>query len=368
MAIDNAERLAQLRLSRTEHVGAVTFRQLLRQFGTAAAALKALPDLSKRGGRSKPLQPAPIGDAEKIMAALEAFGGKLLSCSDEDYPALLRTCDDAPPLLFAAGHIALLQKPSVAIVGARNASLNGQRFTTQLAQGLGRAGYAVVSGLARGIDTAAHSATLDTGTIAVIGCGLDVCYPKENTALQEKISREGLLLSEYAPGTPPAAAQFPRRNRIIAGHAAALAVVEASLQSGSLITARLANEYGREVFAVPGSPMDARAQGTNRLLKQGAHVLENAGDIVEVLQRIPRPLLEKSSVYEIGAPPQAITEELARAVRARLPDLLSASPLPMESLLEQLDAPPAVVHLVLLELELAGRLERHPGGGLNLLY
>ena len=259
------ERLDRLRLIRSENVGPITFRSLLRRFGSARAAIEALPDLARRGGRSAPLRVCPFPQAEQELSAADRIGARLMTADDADYPEALAAIYDAPPLLYVLGDIALLRRQAVAIVGARNASANGRRLAQDIARDLGTAGFVVVSGLARGIDHAAHRGSLDSGTIAVVAGGIDIAYPPDNEELQREIGRRGAIVAEMPPGTVPQAKHFPRRNRLISGLSLGVLVVEAALQSGSLITARMALEQGREVLAVPGSPLDPRCHGTNNL-------------------------------------------------------------------------------------------------------
>jgi DNA processing protein len=346
-----AEKLARLRLARSENVGPITFRQLLERYGSAEAALAALPELARRGGRKRPIRITPAGAAEDEAAALEAFGAELLVLGELGYPARLAEIEDAPPAISLLGHRHVLDQPSVAMVGARNASANGR--------------FAVASGLARGIDAAAHRGALETGTAAVVAGGLDVVYPEENRALYEEIVARGLVLSEMPPGTVPQSRHFPRRNRLISGLSLGAVVVEATLRSGSLITARFALEQGREVFAVPGSPMDPRARGCNRLLRQGAGLVESAEDVVEVVNRIlASPLREPPQVPLAGDRPAArplADEAETEATRATVESLLGPDPVTVDELARTGELALPLLQQVLLELELAGRIERHPG-------
>ncbi len=374
-------RLDWLRLYRTEGIGPVGFRQLVARFGSAAAALDALPGLAVRGGRRAPLRLCSVAEADRELAWHEAQGARLVMAGDPDYPPLLAAVDDAPPVFTALGRLALLARPTVALVGARNASLNGRRFAEAMAAGLARAGLTVVSGLARGIDGAAHLGALDLaagdgGTVAVLGGGADVVYPREHAQLQAEIAERGLLIAESPPGTVPQAHHFPRRNRIIAGLSLGVVVVEAAVASGSLITARLAAEQGREVMAVPGSPLDPRSRGANRLLKDGAHLVESAEDVLAILLALP---LARSGPAPIDpapvdqapvdpAPPVAAagTDDLD-AARVKIADELNSHPVAVDELVRRCHFSAAVVATVLLELELAGRLERHPGNRVSRL-
>ncbi|HEX2113811.1 MAG TPA: DNA-processing protein DprA, partial [Alphaproteobacteria bacterium] len=287
--VSDSERRDRLRLIRTDNVGPVTYLQMLRHFGSATAALQALPELARRGGRAKPPRIPSIMEAEAEIALAAKRGARLITWGETSYPATLAAVTDAPPVLYVLGRGELLLQRAVAIVGARNASANGVRFARQLAADLGSAGLVVVSGLARGIDTAAHQGALATGTIGVMAGGVDVVYPPENSRLHADIAARGAVVSEMPPGLEPQARHFPRRNRIVSGLSVGVVVVEASPRSGSLITARLAGEQGRDVFAVPGSPLDPRARGTNDLIRQGATLTEGAADVLAALGGLPRP-------------------------------------------------------------------------------
>jgi len=282
------DRLDWLRLARSDNVGPITFYKLLERFGSAGAALDALPDLARHGGGRKKLKVGSKADAEREIEALGQIGAGLIARGEPAYPPLLAHIEDAPPLISVLGHSHLLTKKAIAVVGARNASVNGLRFAETIARDLGEGGLMVVSGLARGIDAAAHKGALATGTLAVQGGGVDVVYPKENAALYESIKAEGAIVSEIAPGTQPQARHFPRRNRLISGIARGVVVVEASPRSGSLITARMALEQNREVFAVPGAAGDLRARGTNGLIRDGAVLTETAEDVLSVLDGMER--------------------------------------------------------------------------------
>lgn len=363
-----AERLAWLRLTRSENVGPVTFHQLVARFGSATAALEALPEIARRGGRARPLTIFPVSEAEREMEAAERLGARLVARGEPDYPPALAAIEDAPPLLTMKGRIELATRRGMAIVGARNASANGRRFARDIAAGLGEAGLIVISGLARGIDAAAHQGALSTGTIAVLAGGIDTIYPEENRDLQDAIAEHGLLVAEMPVGTMPQARHFPRRNRIISGVALGVLVVEAAERSGSLITARFALEQGREVFAVPGSPLDPRAKGTNRLLRDGATLVESADDIVrELAPQLGVPLSERKSATFSPALAAEIGPKDLAAAREIVLGLLSPTPLPVDELLRQCQMSPAVVLTIVLELELAGRVARQPGNALTLL-
>lgn len=350
----------RLRLIRTPGIGPVTYRQLIARFGDATRALAALPDLARRGGGRAP-SPPEQRVIEHEMQRVSELGARYLFLGNADYPPLLAELENAPSAIIVRGDIALARRPAIAIVGARNASAAACRFARQLAHDLAGEGASVVSGLARGIDTAAHMGA-GTRTIAVIAGGIDIAYPPENAALQERIAQEALLIAEMPPGTEPRARHFPHRNRIIAGIAAGTVVVEAAPKSGSLITARLANEAGREVMAVPGSPLDPRAQGCNLLIREGAILVQTAADMLEQIRPIDARAVRAPTSPFAGAPPADADDAARRAIAA----LLGPVPVAVDELIRQSGHPPAIVQTVLLELELAGRLERHAGGRASL--
>ncbi|MFQ3595923.1 MAG: DNA-processing protein DprA [Sphingomonadaceae bacterium] len=354
MILSHAERLARLRLIRTEGIGPASFRRLLERFGSAEQAAAALPDLAGRTGAI-----FPQAEAEEEMARAETVAAAHVFLGEADYPPLLAQLPDAPPVLLASGDLALARRPVLGIVGARNASAAGRQLAAAMAEALGAEGWVIVSGMARGIDAAAHQAALATGTIACVAGGTDIFYPPENAALQERVLESGLVLSEMPPGTQPQARHFPRRNRLIAGIAEGLLVIEAAQGSGSLITARLAGEAGREVMAVPGHPADPRARGGNGLIKSGATLVEDPVDVLAAL----RPFaLAGDGVAE---PAQAIVEaedETPQDARAIIEALLSPAPVAVDLLVRESGLPAGAVAAILLELELAGRLVRHSGG------
>jgi DNA processing protein len=354
--------LARLRLIRSPRIGPVTYRQLISRFGSAAAALDALPMLAMRGGGAAPAI-ADVGIARREIATVAKLGARHLFLGDADYPSLLAEMETAPPALIVRGDLALTRRPCVAMVGARNASAAACRFARQLALGLAEASVTVVSGLARGIDTAAHHGSIAGGTVGVIASGIDIVFPPENRDLQERIAVEGLLLAEQPPGTEPLARNFPSRNRIIAGLAQGTVVVEAAPRSGSLITARIAADAGREVMAVPGSPLDPRAQGCNLLIREGATLVQSVEDILEAVRPID-PRAVRAPVSDFESEPAG---EPGDAERRRIEGLLGPVPVPVDELIRQAGMPAAAVQLVLLELELAGRLERHAGGRVSLV-
>ena len=361
------DKLDWLRLIRSKNVGPITFYKLLERFGTPGAALAALPDLAKRGG-AKAFKVCSKADAQLELEGLTKLGGELIVRTDDTYPVLLAHVEDAPPVLSVLGHAHLLKKRTIAIVGARNASLNGKNFARRIAADLGQAGLLIASGMARGLDAAAHEGAMDAGTVAVLGGGVDVIYPQENEALYHELSERGAILSEVPLGTKPQARHFPRRNRIISGMARGTVVVEASLKSGSLITARMALEQGREVFAVPGSPSDPRAAGCNKLIKDGANLTQNGDDVLDVLRPIlSSPLSEpKPQDFQQKALPFPDEPEMEKA-RGLIQEMLSPAPVTVDELVRNCQFSPATVSLVLLELELAGRLERHPGNRVSLI-
>lgn len=364
--LSDAERVDWLRLAGTDHVGPITFFQLINRFGSAREALAALPALARRGGRSGAPKTPSAADAEAQMAALAKAGGRWIGATEPDYPVLLREIADPPPLISTIGRADLLNRRSVAVVGARNASANGRKLARDLAQDLAAAGLVVVSGLARGIDAMAHDGALAGGTVAVVAGGADIVYPEENRALHERIRAEGLIVAEMPPGTVPQARHFPRRNRIISGLSVGTVVVEAAERSGSLITARFALDQGREVFAVPGSPLDPRARGCNGLIREGATLVETAGHVLEGLGRLSQ-LRDPAVDSPLPAPPKADDGEVDRA-RSVVLGLLGPSPVAVDELIRQCHMSAPVVLAVLLEAELAGRLDRHSGNQVSLRY
>jgi DNA processing protein len=361
--LTDAERIDWLRLIRSDNVGPRTFRSLINHFGGARTALARLPDLARRGGAARPGRICSEEDARAELAAGERLGVRLLAPGEGGYPPRLSELDDAPPLLGVRGLRDVLMRPIIAVVGSRNASGAGLKFAGAIARDLGEAGFVIASGLARGIDAAAHRASLASGTIAVLAGGHDRIYPPEHEdLLAELIGAGGAAISEMPLGHAPRARDFPRRNRLISGVALGVVVVEAAHRSGSLITARIAAEQGREVFAVPGSPLDPRAAGTNDLIKQGATLTTEASDVINAVEPIMgRPLsLREPDDEPLAAEPDA-------GDRARIIDLLGPTPVLLDDLIRMAGASPAIVRTVLLELELAGRLERHGGGLVSLV-
>ncbi len=402
--LDDTQRLDWLRLWRSENVGPVLFYQLIDRFGSAATALEALPELARSGGRKKPVRLCTEAQAAEELERLQRLGARLLARGETGYPPLLAYSAAPPPLLALRGDLTAGQQPLVAIVGARNASVGGRTIARSTAAALAAEGYGVVSGLARGIDAAAHEGALAArggqqqaaGTVAVLACGIDVPYPREHAGLMERITAEGgLLISEMPPGTGPKRELFPRRNRLVAGMSLGVVVVEAARRSGSLITARLAAEEGREVMAVPGSPLEPRAAGCNHLLREGAVLVRHADDVAQVLSREaaqlkmalrePPPRIPSGNaevVDELPAPtapppaphaapttassaPAAATVQPPASLRQRLLALLSASPVHQDELLRVADADPADVLAALMELELAGEIMRTADGQLT---
>lgn len=361
-ALTDAEKLDWIRLLRSEGVGPITFFHLVRFYAGPAKALAALPELARRSGRKGPLRLGSEKEAERELAAVKRAGAALLAWLEPDYPVPLAAIEDAPPLVTIRGEVSLLTKRNIAIVGARNASANGRAFAERIARDLGEAEFVVASGLARGIDAAAHKGALATGTVAVLAGGIDVCYPPEHRALYDQICADGALVAELPPGTEPLARHFPRRNRIISGLSEGVVVVEAALRSGSLITARLAGEQGREVFAVPGSPLDPRCHGSNNLIRQGAALTEGAEDVLRGLGgRRDAPAAAAALAEPDLAPLPPPAEADSDKARTILIEHLSPSPTAVDELVRQTELPPALVASALLELELAGRIERHPG-------
>lgn len=357
-ALSPAELAEWLKLARTENVGPVAFRELIRRFGGAGAALAAIPELARRSGRAAALKIPSDAAIERELAAGAALGARLLAACEPEFPPLLAATDPPPPVLWTLGRTTLLQKTSVAIVGARVASAAGQRFARGLAADLSQAGLIVVSGMARGIDGAAHEGALSSGTVAVLAGGVDDVYPPEHAELYARLTEVGCVVSENEPGRRAVARDFPRRNRIISGLSRAVVVVEAELRSGSLITARLAAEQGREVLAVPGSPLDPRAKGANDLIRQGAALCEGADDVLRALEGLrtlrepERDLFDRADAA--GEPDDALRERIAA--------LLSPTPVSRDELVRATAAPASMVFAALVDLSLAGRAELLPGG------
>ena len=379
--LSETEQLDWLQLIRTEQIGPITFHRLLKKYGSARKALNALPELSRKAGRAKPMRIAPRGQAEAEFERAHEYGAQIIAFPEPHYPALLREIHDPPPLLFVHGHHSLFEKPAIAIVGARNASGVGLKMARELASGLGAAGYAVVSGLARGIDGAAHGATLKTGTVAVVAGGVDVIYPPEHKALTEAIGAQGAVISEQPIGRRPTARDFPKRNRLISGLCRGVVVVEASAKSGTLITARFAAEQGREVFAVPGSPLDPRCHGANGLIRDGANLVQSADDIITALQNQAAGLsaagrdtlfdwaqgMDETAFDETGDAHTDFPLAADEALEERVLSLLGYTPIHSDDVLQEIDAPPGLIMDALLSLILAGKVEECDGGRFSLL-
>lgn len=363
MTLDRDEAFARIRLLRSPNIGPVSYRQLLLRFGDARGALAALPDLGTRGGRS--YRPAPEDGIEREIAGVKRAGARYLFHDSPDYPPLLATAEGAPPILTVRGDAAIARRPSVAIVGARNASAAAVKLARDFARALAEAGFAVASGLARGIDGAAHRGAMAAGaTVGVIASGIDIAYPPEHRELQEQVANDGLLIAEQPPGTEPLARHFPSRNRIIAGLAAGTLVVEAAPRSGSLITARLAGEYGREVMAIPGSPLDSRSHGCNQLIRDGAVLVQAPEDVVELLSGFDG--MPRSTFREAASAAYAVPEDSRADEPADIASLLTLAPVAVDELIRQSGTSAAAVQLALLELEIAGGLVRHAGGRVSL--
>ncbi|OYR14877.1 DNA-processing protein DprA [Brucella thiophenivorans] len=372
--LSDRQRLNWLRLIRTDNIGSVTFRDLILFCGSAANAIERLPSLNIRGGGSRAVRIPSLEDAERELEAIERIGARLVGMGEPDYPQQLKNCEAPPPLVIIKGDVNVFRKPPVAIVGSRNASVIGARFTEKLARDLGDAGFAIVSGLARGIDAAAHKASMASGTIAVLAGGLDRPYPPENLPIYRAIPENGgALITEMPMGAEPRSKDFPRRNRIIAGLSLGLIVVEAAERSGSLISARMAGEIGRTVFAVPGSPLDPRARGTNALLKQGATLVTNADDVVESLTPLIggdtiRTNTDQSDLLsQFEEPPESRHAISTDEQRDILIDALGPVPIDVDSLVRHTGLEPSNAQLILLELDLAGRLLRYPGNQVALM-
>lgn len=363
--LDEPERIACLRLIRCGNIGPVTFRELINQFGGAQRALDALPDLVRRSGR-KAYRICSKSEAERELDAARRIGAQPVFTIEPGYPAALAATGVPPPMLYVQGDAALLARPAIALVGSRQASAAGHKLARQFATALGREGFVIASGLARGIDGAAHEAAIGTGTIAVVAGGIDVVYPPEHRALIEQIAERGCVVSEQPPGFVPRAKDFPRRNRIIAGVSLGVLVVEAARRSGSLVTARLAAEYGREVFAIPGHPLDPRAEGTNQLLKSGANFVTVPDDVIEALQPMLREPLAAGAI-DCGQPAEVSAAAEGHAPMPvsddndgqRVLDALGPHPSDIDSIGRATGLSARAVRLALLELDLAGRIERH---------
>lgn len=362
------ERLDWLRLARSENIGPITFYQLLNRFGSVTEAIEHLPELASKGGKGKPITVVKREDAEQEFAAHSKAGGHLITVLDLSYPKMLASLNDAPPVLSILGDPSLLSKRSMAVVGSRNASLNGKRFAESLSKDLGQQGWVITSGLARGIDTHAHKGSLPTGTIAVLAGGVDHIYPPENQVLYDAIKEKGAIISESAMGTNPKSHYFPRRNRLISGLSTGVIVVEAAYKSGSLITARFALEQGREVFAVPGSPYDPRCRGTNSLIAQGATLIQGVQDVTEgILQHLPVGTLQEETVPYEDEPRNNNWTEVTDKQRQIVLENLSHSTVGVDELARQCQMCTEELLCIILELEIAGRVIRTPGNQIALI-
>lgn len=369
-ALSDKDKLDWLRLARSQRIGPVTFYKLLEVHGSPSRALEALPEMASKGGKSIP-KLAPMDKVKKEYDLLRKAGGNLIAACEDAYPKQLAQCEDAPPIISVLGNTELLNKPCVGIVGARNASIHARRLTWKIAKDLCEAGFTVSSGLARGIDTAAHEGSINGGTIAVVAGGIDVVYPSENVKLYDDIAKKGVIVAESPLGQKPFSQSFPRRNRIISGLSKGVVVIECAMKSGSLITARLAGEQGRDVMAVPSFPTDPRSQGPNYLIRQGATLVRCAQDVLEVINgdmipvRIdPKPKQEVLKIENVQeAKPPCAPDDLRKALQEHL----SVTPVDIDSLIRALDAPAPIVQTALLEMELAGRIERLAGGKVALI-
>ena len=367
--LSESEKISWLRLFRTENVGPITFYRLVELYNTPEKALEALPELAKRGGRKKPLIAPSEADVMHEYEALKKMGGDIITAACASYPLALASTDDAPPVLSYFGDITLAQKNCIGMVGSRNASINGRKFTEKLSKDLGQRKIIIASGLARGIDTAAHKGSLETGTIAVVAGGIDVIYPEENAGLYEQIKEQGLILAESPLHQKPFAQSFPKRNRIVSGLSTGVVVVEANMRSGSLITARLAGEQGRDVYAVPGHPMDPRAAGTNHLIREGATLVRSSEDIVENLLDFSGNAMREPDYNNVTPfdPPVDIVSETPENAADLILENLSFTPLGVDELIRSCHLSVGIVQTILLELELAGRVKRLPGNRVQLL-
>lgn len=367
--MEETEKLDWLQLARTQGIGPVTFFKLIAAFGSAKKALENLPEIARRGGRSAPFIAANRGACEKEYNRVIKSGGHIIPFNDDAYPALLKQIDDPPPVLSVLGNPEFMQQSTIAIVGARNASINGKKFVENLARDLGQRGHIIASGLARGVDTAAHHGSLDSGTIAVIAGGLDIVYPEENQGLYDQIREKGCIIAESPLGQKPFAQSFPRRNRIVSGLSRAVIVGEANMRSGSLITARLAGEHGRELMAIPGSPADPRSAGPNHLIREGAVLVRSADDVLESLldfsggQRSENP---QNALFDGGFTPFEFDEAANENDQAIILENLSHTPIEVDELIRNCSMNIGTVQTVLLELELADRIKRSAGNRISL--
>lgn len=367
LALDEAEKIAWLRLIRTDNIGPITFYNLIQTYGSAIKAIEAIPSLAKRGGRLKGLTVTEEFTVTREWESLKKRGGDFVFAADEFYPLTLAATEDAPPVLSILGDKQLLNKSTIGMVGARNASLNGRKFAEKIARDLGQAGQIIASGLARGIDTAAHAGSLATGTIAVVAGGIDIVYPPENEKLYHAIIEQGCIVAESPLGMEPIARHFPKRNRIISGLSSGVVVVEATLKSGSLITARMAGEQGRDVYAVPGHPFDPRAAGPNKLIRDGATLIQSADDVLENLSAFRSTLPTLQEARQDEWMPQVLNDQDAEAIRDIILQNMSSAPVTVDELVRTCQLTIPSVQMILLEMELAGRLQRLPGNRIVLI-
>ncbi len=374
MSTVSIEKYNWIRLALCENVGPITFRDLISFFKTPENALQHIDDFARRGGRSRPIKIAPTGLVDAIISRAEALNAGILTFWDADYSKLLAQIEDKPPVLFTLGDATLLNRPAVSLVGSRNSSINGQNLTKKISFDLANNGYVVVSGMARGIDTAAHTGALhcpnpNGGTIAVLGTGVDVVYPEENQHLYDEIKEKGCLVSELPFGTGPIARNFPRRNRIISGLSQATVVIEAQLSSGSLITAKEALSQNREVMAVPGSPLDPRSEGPNHLIQEGAALIQNADDILYQLSLDhPFELTEAAREKDLAESGLSAPEKEIEQAQTLILQHLTPEVTNIDTLIQGTNLPVDIVNVVLVQLELAGRIERFAGNKISLLY
>lgn len=370
--MDLNEKISRLRLARTRSVGVITFFKLLERFGTAERSIDKLPEIARRGGRLSNVDICSKDDALAELENIERFGARLIAYGEEGYPELLAQLEDPPPLITVKGNLDIISKPALGVVGARNASVMGKKLCAELASSVSEAGIVITSGLARGIDTVAHKAAINNGTVAVVAGGIDVIYPPENEGLfKEIVEKGGAIVAESPFGAEPMARHFPRRNRIISGLSLGVLVVEAAVKSGSLITARTALEQNREVFAVPGSPKDPRSEGTNKLIKDGAHMVTSAEDIISELEsRKIRPFRDRGEPDLQGFLPLDDFETIPdfdQAIIEKILENLSYAPVQINELIRELNLPAPKVMTAILELELEGRVERHLGNKISLI-
>ncbi len=371
--LDDEQRLACLRLARSQNVGSVTFCELINQFGGAQQALDALPELARNGGRRARISICSQADAEIELEAAMSCGARPLFTIEPGYPRAVALIDAPPPLIYVRGRDDLLQKPAVAIVGSRLASAAGLKLAAKFAHELGQAGLTICSGLARGIDGEAHRASLDSGTIAVVAGGVDIVYPPEHADLHQEIAEKGVVISMMPCGFQPRGKDFPRRNRLIAAVSLGILVMEAARRSGTLTTARFAGELGRDVFAVPGHPLDPRAEGTNSLLKSGAILTTQPEDVLETLQPLTgigsgqfRELAQTDIAPASASPPPLAAAEADGSTRQALINLLGPAPVDFDALVRASSLPVQLVRAMLIELDLAGRIDRHGNGLVSL--